>query len=63
MRPGYVDDGQFCRDESPIYIERVMPMKTGAKLLELAFVNGVYVERVKYFDMTLRSLKRAPEGQ
>lgn len=60
MLPGYVDTGAFMPYVSPIYIEAVKPQKTGSGVLALAFINAAYAEGARYFELTVRVLKRAP---
>ena len=60
MLPGYTSDSDFDPYASPIYVKRVVPLKTGKGLLQLAFLNAAYAEGVQDFELTIRILKRAP---
>ncbi len=44
---------------SPIYVQRVQPLKTGNGLLRLEFFNALYAEGVQEFEIDLKVLKRA----
>lgn len=54
MMPGYGDAPYF----SPIRVDRVTPLKTGAGRLQLQIWNVFYAEGVQGFDLTMRVLKR-----
>ncbi len=58
MIPGY--SGQrnvpYC---SPIYVERVLPKKTGRGILSLNFVNVLYAQGVQDFFVDLKVLKHS----
>ena len=58
MLPGYFGERMtpYC---SPIYIQRVNPLKTGGGLLRLTFFNALYAEGVQDFQVDLKVLKRA----
>lgn len=54
MMPGYIDAPYF----SPILIHEVIPLKSGASLLKLRFLNVGYAEGVQNFEKTLRVVLR-----
>jgi hypothetical protein len=60
MIPGYVGqrNGPYC---SPIFVERVVPKKTGKGILTLDFVNVFYAEGVQGFSLDLKILKHSTE--
>jgi len=60
MIPGYVDERNvpYC---SPIWVERVVPRKTGSGILTLDFVNALYAGGVQGFALDLKILKRSTD--
>lgn len=58
MIPGYIGQRNvpYC---SPIFVERVVPKKTGKGILALEFVNVFYVEEVQGFSVDLKVLKHS----
>lgn len=58
MIPGYVGERNvpYC---SPIWVERVVPRKTGKGVLTLDFMNVFYVEGVQDFSLDLKILKHS----
>lgn len=58
MIPGYIgkENIPYC---SPIFLEEVMPRKTGKNILGLKFVNVFYAEGVQDFEIDLRILKHS----
>lgn len=60
MLPGYM--GQRCVPYcSPIYLDRVKPLKTGEGILAVDFVNTGYAEGVQNFVQHLKILYRAKD--
>jgi hypothetical protein len=60
MLPGYTLNSGFDPYVSPIYVKRVVPLRTGKRLLQLAFFNAAYAEGVQNSEVVIRVLKRAP---
>ena len=58
MIPGYVGERNVPYF-SPIFVRRVLPMKTGKGFLRLGFINVFYAEGVQDFSCDLRILKHA----
>ncbi len=60
MVPGYVGQRNvpYC---SPIFVERVIPKKTGKGILTLDFVNVLYAEGVQDFSVDLKILKHSTD--
>jgi len=58
MIPGYIGQRNvpYC---SPIFVERVVPKKTGKGILALDFVNVFYAEGVQGFSIDLKVLKHS----
>ncbi len=58
MIPGYIGQRNvpYC---SPIFVERVVPEKTGRGILALDFVNVFYAEGVQGFSVELKVLKHS----
>jgi len=56
MLPGYVTEGNVPYF-SPIWVEDVIPRKTGRRILTLQFINVLYAEGVQDFVLDLRILK------
>ena len=58
MLPGYVGERNvpYC---SPIFVQRVVPRKTGKGILGLDFVNVLYAEGVQGFSLDIRILKHS----
>ena len=57
MLPGYTSDSDFDPYVSPIYLKRVVPLRTGQRLLQLAFFNAAYAEGVQNFEVVIRVLE------
>lgn len=53
MLPGYIHTAYF----SPIFVKRILPRKTGRRILRLELINAFYTEGVQDFSMDLRILK------
>ena len=60
MIPGYTANSDFDPYVSPIYLRRVVALKTGKGLLQLTFFNAAYAAGVQDFQLTIRVLKRTP---
>jgi hypothetical protein len=58
MIPGYTLAPDFDPYVSPIYLERVIPMKTGKRLLKLTFNNAFDADGVQDFELTVRVVIR-----
>ena len=60
MIPGYFGERSvpYC---SPIYVTRLMPLKTGKGTMEIHFANALYAQGVQDFQLTLKILKRAKD--
>ncbi len=56
MLPGYVAEGNVPYF-SPIWVNGVIPRKTGRRILVLQFINVLYAEGVQDFSLDLRILK------
>ncbi len=54
MLPGYTDEFYY----SPIYVQKVTPLKTGKNLLKVEFINAFYASGVKGFELEMKVLKR-----
>jgi hypothetical protein len=59
MLPGYVGGTEFVPYYSPIYVQRITPMRSGMGSLKLAFINAMYAAGVQEFELQLLVLKRA----
>ena len=56
MIPGYV--GKYnVPYRSPIYIEKIRPLRLGQNILQLDFINVLYARGVQDFSTKLRILK------
>lgn len=55
MIPGYFGERNVPY-HSPIYVQKVMPLKTGKNIIRLEFINVFYAEGVQLFDAKLRIL-------
>jgi hypothetical protein len=60
MIPGYVGERNvpYC---SPIFVERVVPKKTGKGILALDFINVFYAEGVQDFSLDLKIIKHSAD--
>jgi hypothetical protein len=60
MIPGYIGERSvpYC---SPIFMQRVVPRKTGKGVLGVSFVNVFYAEGVQDFSLDMRILKHAAD--
>jgi hypothetical protein len=58
MLPGYVGGTGFVPYYSPIYVQRITPMRTGRDTLKLEFINAMYAAGVQEFELQLLVLKR-----
>ena len=56
MLPGYTDEF-YC---SPMYIQKIIPKKTGKNLLEVHFINAFYAAGAKGFELEMKVLMRGP---
>jgi hypothetical protein len=56
MFPGY--GGEFVPYRSPIFVQKVEPLKSGAGVLRLQFVNIGYAEGVQDFDVRMQVIGR-----
>jgi hypothetical protein len=60
MIPGYVGERSipYC---SPIFVQRVVPKKTGKSILGIDFVNVLYAAGVQDFSLDIRILKHCAD--
>ena len=60
MIPGYAGrrNVPYC---SPIFVERVVPKKTGKGILALDFVNVFYADGVQRFSLDIKILKHSTD--
>jgi hypothetical protein len=58
MIPGYIRGRNipYC---SPVFVEKVIPRKTGKSTLGLRFTNVLYAEGVQEFELDIKILKHA----
>jgi hypothetical protein len=56
MLPGYTDEFYY----SPIYIQKVIPKKSGKSMLEVHFINAFYAAGTKDFELDMKVIKREP---
>jgi len=59
MLPGYSD--RYSPYFSPIRVERIVPRKTGKRILTVAFFNAFYAEGVQDFEIDLAILQHGPD--
>lgn len=57
MLPGYNGE-QYAPYCSPIFVEEVVPRKTGRGIITVGFFNALYASGVNDFALDLRILKR-----
>jgi hypothetical protein len=58
MIPGYFGQRNVPYS-SPIFVERIVPKKTGKGILTLDFANVFYAEGVQNFSLDLKILKHS----
>jgi hypothetical protein len=58
MLPGYGAEDELDPYLSPIYVERVKPLKSGKGLLQIGFFNAFYAVGVQGFEPTVKVLRR-----
>lgn len=61
MLPGYVSAAEYDPYFSPIYVEKVEPLKTGKNVLRLHFFNAFYAQGVQGFSLDMRIIRKCPQ--
>lgn len=61
MLPGYVCSTEYEPYFSPIFVEKVEPLKTGRNLLRLHFFNAFYAQGVQGFVIDMKLIRKCPQ--